>query len=82
MNMLDFYQLATARAEPVLNSLLNRRIRNGKEEAGRIEERRGITPLHRPGGVLVHLHAASVGEAQSGLIIIDRLLKASPSMLK
>ena len=78
--MLDFYQLATARAEPVLNSLLNRRIRNGKEEAGRIEERRGITPLHRPGGVLVHLHAASVGEAQSGLIIIDRLLKASPDL--
>ncbi len=76
MNMLDFYEMATARAEPVLLSLLNRRIRNGKEEPERIEERKGISALPRPVGLLVHLHAASVGEAQSGLIVIYRLLKA------
>jgi 3-deoxy-D-manno-octulosonic-acid transferase len=80
MNMLDFYQRVAAGAEPLLVSLLNRRIKNGKEEAERIEERKGITPLHRPGGVLVHLHAASVGEAQSGLIIIDRLLKTNSDL--
>jgi 3-deoxy-D-manno-octulosonic-acid transferase len=80
MNMLDLYRLATGHIEPALQLVLNRRLKNGKEAPGRVDERKGIAPLQRLPGTLVHLHAASVGEAQSALVIIDRLLKADDKL--
>lgn len=43
-------------------------------------ERRGITTVRRPGGPLAWLHAASVGEAQSALALIDSLLGMRPDL--
>lgn len=76
-NMLQFYTSITARAKPLFNKVLAKRMAKGKEDAQRLDERRGIATAERPKGRLIWLHAASVGEAQSALILIDHLLKAN-----
>lgn len=72
--MLTLYKAFMRFGEPVLNTLLARRLRHGKENAARIGERRGQTDKARPAGRLGWVHAASVGEAQSALILVERLL--------
>jgi 3-deoxy-D-manno-octulosonic-acid transferase len=49
-------------------------VARGKEDPSRLEERRGIASALRPDGPLVWLHAASVGEAQSVLSLVGRLI--------
>ncbi|QQG35138.1 MAG: 3-deoxy-D-manno-octulosonic acid transferase [Micavibrio aeruginosavorus] len=63
---------------PALSALLERRLTQGKEEAGRIEERRGNTAVPRPDMPVIWIHGASVGEAQSTLIVINHLQKRYP----
>jgi 3-deoxy-D-manno-octulosonic-acid transferase len=58
---------------PVIPPLLAKRQRRGKEDAARLGERKGIAGLPRPGGMLVWLHGASVGELISLLPIADHL---------
>ena len=53
----------------------------GKEDRERFGERTGITSHARPDGSLVWIHAASVGEAQSVLALIDRLLARLPGLV-
>jgi len=63
---------------PVARWVLARRKARGKEHAGRLAERMGHPRRARPDGPLIWLHAASVGEANSVLPLIDRVLaKAS-----
>lgn len=69
-----FYHCVTRILAPVFDVILKRRQKAGKESLQRIDERRGATSLPRPDGALIWLHAASVGEAQSALIVIGRLL--------
>ena len=76
--MYNFYKILTSCSEPALNFLLQRRLADGKEDVLRINERRGIASLPRPDGRLIWFHAASVGEAQSTLILINRLLSENP----
>lgn len=57
-----------------LRSLLKKRLKKGKEDPDRLEERMGIAGRPRPEGRLVWFHAASVGEAQSTLILVHKLL--------
>ena len=72
--MLKLYRYMTARSERLLNNILERRLARGKEIAERIQEKRGVAALPRPDGSLLWLHAASVGEAQSALILINTVL--------
>ncbi len=65
---------------PVLKQLLARRSARGKEDPARLSERMGTPARLRPDGPLIWLHAASVGEAQSALILIDALLEAYPGL--
>jgi 3-deoxy-D-manno-octulosonic-acid transferase len=58
----------------VFERLLALRADEGKEDALRLGERRGASPDPRPQGFLVWIHAASVGEANSVLVLIDALL--------
>ena len=55
---------------------LEDRLAAGKEDAARVDERRGIASLPRPEGKLVWFHAASVGESLALLELIRQLLDA------
>lgn len=74
------YRLASAAAGPVLPLFLRSRMRAGKEDPARLSERKGIASLPRPDGPLVWIHAASVGETMSSLILIDRMLGKNPDL--
>lgn len=77
---LALYRGITAIAEPLVRFYLGMRARRGKEDSMRMAERRGIASTPRPDGPLVWLHAASVGEAQSALSLIGRLLAMRPDI--
>ncbi len=64
----------------LLLRILERRLKNGKELPDRINEKKGVSSLDRPPGLLIWLHAASIGEAQSALILIDRLNARTPDL--
>jgi len=64
---------------PILQALLLYRANRGKEDRGRLSERYGYPMMARPDGALLWLHAASVGEAQSALIFIHRILQENPN---
>jgi 3-deoxy-D-manno-octulosonic-acid transferase len=70
---LRAYRLLTAAAAPAAPLLLSRRLRRGKENAARMHERRGITPVQRPAGPLVWVHGASVGELSAVFPLIERI---------
>ena len=78
--LLGLYRGLTTAGLPLIQLLLRRRIALGKEDPFRIEERRGVASLQRPEGPLVWLHAASIGEAQSVLVLIDRLTRERPAL--
>ena len=58
------YETATTLAQPILGVLVRRRVRRGKEVAGREGERFGRASLPRPAGRLIWLHGASIGETR------------------
>ena len=47
----------------------------GKEDHNRFNERKGLASIERPLGKLVWVHCASVGEIQSALPLINRLIR-------
>lgn len=73
--LLTLYTIATRAGEPLLKGLLNSRIKKGKEDPTRLHERMGDPKKSRPQGPLIWIHAASVGEAQSALILIHAIEK-------
>lgn len=74
------YRVLTTAALPLVQLFIQHRVMRGKEEPTRVDERRGIASIRRPDGPLVWLHAASLGEAQSVLVLIDRILRAYPDL--
>ena len=74
------YHAATWPLAPLAIVYLNRRRRQGKEDAYRFRERRGVPGAVRPQGALLWIHAASVGEATAVLALIERLLQARPTL--
>mgnify|MGYP003648819172 FL=1 len=77
--MLGLYRFLTALGAPLIHIYLGRRIKAGKEDPHRFNERLGRAALARPDGPLIWLHGASVGEAMSLLTLIDRLKTAVPA---
>ncbi|MEM7191473.1 MAG: glycosyltransferase N-terminal domain-containing protein, partial [Pseudomonadota bacterium] len=77
---LKAYRLATKLAAPVAPLLLAWRTHKGKEERHRHPERYGIACAPRPAGYLIWFHAASVGETNAALPLIDHIAKTRPEL--
>lgn len=74
----QLWQGSATLAAPGLRAMLGRRVARGKEIAARLPEREGIEPTPRPAGLLIWLHAASVGESQSVLPVLSALQGQAP----
>ncbi|MGQ9370382.1 3-deoxy-D-manno-octulosonic acid transferase [Azospirillum sp. ST 5-10] len=72
------YRGLTTIAGPAVRLYLDRRRDAGKEDPARQGERLGHPAHPRPDGPLVWVHAASVGEANSVLVLVERLLADCP----
>jgi len=78
--ILRSYGFLTTLVGPILNGMLRRRLRAGKEDPARLQERRGEATLPRPPGSLIWIHAASVGEAVSAEPLLAGLLDHDPGL--
>jgi len=74
------YRLLTEIGAPFVSLFLRRRRAKGKEDPVRLAERFGHPSLPRPMGRLVWCHAASVGEASSLLLLIEKMHEAQPDI--
>lgn len=78
--MNTIYKYITIFLTPLIKVLAARRLKSGKEHKQRHLERYGVPSIPRPKGNLVWFHGASVGEAQSILVLIDRLTATHPDL--
>ena len=76
--MLKIYQKITVKCGALFDKILELRLKANKEDPKRISERQGNPTLPRPDGTLIWIHAASVGEAQSTLILIKSITDIKP----
>jgi len=77
---LKTYRVATSLLRPAVPLLLDLRGRQGKEDIDRRCERLGVAGRPRPEGMLIWVHAASVGETNAVLPLIDSLLGTNPHL--
>ncbi|WP_430912513.1 3-deoxy-D-manno-octulosonic acid transferase [Methylobacterium sp. sgz302541] len=78
---LKAYRTGLYLGEPAVAGLLAWRARNGKEDPGRIAERRGLAGRARPVGSLAWMHGASIGEALSLIGLVEGMIARGFSVL-
>jgi 3-deoxy-D-manno-octulosonic-acid transferase len=74
--VLMAYRWTGAVAYPFIGTYVAWRTANGKEDSSRRRERYGISGRRRPAGPLVWVHAASVGETNAVVPLIERILES------
>ncbi len=77
---LKIYRILLRACTPLLEILLERRRAAGKEDPDRLKERMGTPSRRRPDGPLIWIHGASVGEAQSAMILVRYLVENYPDL--
>lgn len=77
---LGLYLVISRAADAVAPLVLRRRLRRGKEDPQRIDERLGRPTTRRPDGPVLWLHAASVGESLSLLTLLTEIAAARPDL--
>jgi 3-deoxy-D-manno-octulosonic-acid transferase len=70
---LRSYRRLAGAAAPLAPLVLANRLRRGKEDPGRIRERRGESSVDRPPGPLIWAHGASLGEMLAMVPLVERL---------
>ena len=80
MSWAGAYKHLMTTLQPFAGAILKRRVKSGKEDESRIDERKGIASLPRPAGTLIWMHGASVGETSMLLPLIGRLLGDDPKL--
>ncbi len=74
------YRVISILLLPFLEIYLLYRVIKKKEDKLRLRERLGNPTIERPDGELIWIHAVSVGEANSALVLLDDLLQFSPKI--
>jgi 3-deoxy-D-manno-octulosonic-acid transferase len=77
---LRAYRALSWSVRPVAGLFLRRRSRQGKEVAERLGERMGQASMPRPASPLLWFHAASVGETNTILPLIQALRRERPEL--
>jgi len=77
---LKIYRTGMSLLRPLAPLVLKMRERHGKEDPRRRPERLGQPSAGRPDGVLAWVHAASVGETNAVLPVIEALGAARPNL--
>jgi 3-deoxy-D-manno-octulosonic-acid transferase len=78
---LRVYRGLSSAAAPLAPALIRQRLKRGKEDPARTDERRGLSHDRRPEGPLVWIHGASVGEVLAAAALIERLRAANLRIL-
>lgn len=74
------YRVITSVLSPLISGWLRVRLLQGKENKLRFSERFGFSKITRPKGVLLWIHAASVGEVVSVLLLIEQIQTRFPDV--
>jgi len=69
------YQILTIILSPIIDIYMWIRLKKGKEDKKRIKERFGYSSIKRPTGDIVWIQCASVGESNSALPLIDKIIE-------
>ena len=77
---LNAYGRLTSMARPLAPLILGYRERQNKEDPARRPERYGIASMPRPDGPLIWLHAASIGELNAILPLVETLFRKRPDL--
>ena len=76
--MRALYRILVLALTPLLPAYLRWRASRGREDPERLRERRGFASAPRPDGDVVWMHAASVGECVSAMVLAKAMLEAGP----